>query len=505
MLDRQKIESGALRRVLIVPEPMLRHFYNRLARLLKDRYGSEIHIASANKVVGKWYRDLPGAGSLFASVSDVVNLNNALVAPLDSSSRPTFLADARAAEQATGRTLNWFAVGNRHLGRGYVMGATRHPRSRFTDLAGYDHLIRGYTALIKDWQRVLDETQPTLVIGGQPELVALAHQRDIPYRNPVPGRFQNWFYWASNEFNESEWLDRLYDSMREKTFEPMQIERPYATAAKDWDRFLGRRSPLALLKRVARQTALHVYWRIHRADKAKFGGYWSSEVAFMIREWTMLRRLTAQGIPGLEQLPKGPFVFFPLAMEPETTLSRLSPEFLSQHSAIVMLARNVPAGVRVAVKETLYCAGRRPKDFYSHISELKNVVFVNAQEPGLKMIGAADAVATITGTAGHEAAVMGKPVILFGQHNIQKMLPHVHTVSDDARLAQFLRRIFDGGFDAGAARSDGARFYRALEAASFDAGGWTTTDIEKISDAMINSAADLLFNDLSQCASASVR
>lgn len=487
-----------MQKVLIVPEPMLRHFYHRLARRLKTRHGCEVHIAHANKLVAKWYRDLPDAESIFASISEAVNLNSALTDPLHPSQRSQLLADARAVEEATGRTLNSFSVGNRHLGRGYVMGSTFHPRSRFTDLTDYDHLIHGFVAYIQSWQKILDETGATLVIGGPPELVALARQRGLNYRNPVPGRFENWFYWASNEFNECEWLEHRYEHMRSQQFEPVDIERPYQTAAKDWNSYLGRRSPLVLLRRIARQTALHVYWRLHRTDRAKFGGYWSSEIWFMIREWAALRRLTSERYPSLESLPKGPFVYFPLAMEPETTISRLSPEYLSQHNAIVTLARSVPAGVRVIVKETLYCAGRRPNDFYRHIAELKNVEFVNAQEDGLKIVRAADVVATITGTAGLEAAAMGKPVVLFGLHNLQKMLPHVHTVRDDNELVGFLGNIFGGKFDQKTARGDGARFYRSLEAISFDAGAWTTTDIEKISDDMVDAATELLFNDLSR-------
>ena len=60
-------------------------------------------------------------------------------------------------------------------------------------------------------------------------------------------------------------------------------------------------------------------------------------------------------------------------------------------------------------------------------------------ELGPDVIAASDAVVTITGTAGLEGVVMGKPVITFGQHNSYNFLEHVSVVTEESQLRGYLK------------------------------------------------------------------
>ena len=68
----------------------------------------------------------------------------------------------------------------------------------------------------------------------------------------------------------------------------------------------------------------------------------------------------------------------------------------------------------------------------------------------------------ITGSVGFEAAVIGKPVITFGQHCGYSFLPHVRTVTSESQLSGYLKDALLGDFDAERARIDGARFLKAI-------------------------------------------
>jgi len=149
-------------------------------------------------------------------------------------------------------------------------------------------------------------------------------------------------------------------------------------------------------------------------------------------------------------------------------LQGLSPEYFYQLSLISAVSRDLPAGIMLAVKEQFHSPPLRPDNFYEQIKALKNVVLVEMMELGLDVVREASAVVTICGTSGFEAAVMGKPVIAFGQHNSYNFLPHVRVVTDESQLKGYLHDALNGAVDRARARIDGQRFLKAVVDVSFD-------------------------------------
>ena len=131
----------------------------------------------------------------------------------------------------------------------------------------------------------------------------------------------------------------------------------------------------------------------------------------------------------------------------------------------------------MVIKDNPLGVGRRPTDFYRQLADLKNVVMLDVRELGVDIVRAASAVCTITGSAGFEAAAMGKPVIAFGRHNIYNFLPHVRVITDDAQLRPQLNDVLDPSFDHERAEADGRRFIEAVKRTSFDMGSWTERDL----------------------------
>ena len=112
------------------------------------------------------------------------------------------------------------------------------------------------------------------------------------------------------------------------------------------------------------------------------------------------------------------------------------------------------------------------------------------------MARAATAVATITGTGGFDAAIMGKPVISFGRHNLYNILSHVRVMTDEAKLKDDLAWALSPDFDGQEALAEGDRFLSAIVATSFNMGNFNTSDRKNFDDAAVQGAYENLLSGL---------
>ena len=181
-----------------------------------------------------------------------------------------------------------------------------------------------------------------------------------------------------------------------------------------------------------------------------------------------MRQIKRRGHTPLSSLRGTPFVYFPLQEEPEVVLTVGAPEYTYQLGAIASLARDLPAGAYLAVKETPYAFGRRGDNFYDQICEFKNVVWLDVAESGVNVIREATAVATISGTGGFEGALMGKPIISFGRHNFWNFIPHVSVVRDEAQISGLLLKALSSTTAKEDDITNGARAMQAIIDCSFD-------------------------------------
>ena len=108
------------------------------------------------------------------------------------------------------------------------------------------------------------------------------------------------------------------------------------------------------------------------------------------------------------------FCFFPLNAEPEITLYLYAPFNLNQIETARQIARSLPVGFKLYVKDHPIMYGYRTRRFYKELKKIPNVRVINSQINGYDLIQKAKLVTTISGTAGWEATVLKKPVITFG-------------------------------------------------------------------------------------------
>lgn len=123
----------------------------------------------------------------------------------------------------------------------------------------------------------------------------------------------------------------------------------------------------------------------------------------------------------------GPFVYFALQLQPEMTTSALGGPFKDQALAIETLARMLPPGVRLLVKENpKQGAYQRGPMFFHRLARIPGVVFMPSHASTHELTAKALYVATISGTVGWEAVRKGKPALVFGP-TWYASLPGVHT------------------------------------------------------------------------------
>jgi len=92
-----------------------------------------------------------------------------------------------------------------------------------------------------------------------------------------------------------------------------------------------------------------------------------------------------------------------------------------QYLPIEMIAKTLPENWVIYVKEhhttfsPLYGnLDKRTKDYYERLSKIPNVALVPIETQSAVLIDHSKAVATVTGTAGYEGIIRGKPVLTFG-------------------------------------------------------------------------------------------
>lgn len=487
-------ETSRPRWVALYARSETRYLMTAIAAELKRRTGAAIVLYCGNRQEADFYTGL-NRDALFADIVDFEPQLHDRITRLPAGDALSTVA--RGWEHRLGITLNVLAVANRHLGRGYALGGFYHPRSRMSEHSDYDDLLRHYCATLAYWDEELATRGIDLMLNGSKETALIARARGIPYRVLNGSRYRNLHNWSWNEFFESPEIEPAYRSLDESEIEiePVEIEAPYTSHLQVRAWFMSQRHALPLVKRSAYEIAKYGYWRLRGYKKGR-GYYLHENLKYFYRVWAENRRLARLARTQLSELAGRRFAFYPLHLEPEVSLQGLSPEYFYQLSLIAAVSRDLPAGVILAVKEHITAIGRRPADFYRQIAEFKNVVLLDPTELGLTCVRQAAATVTICGTAGLEAALLGKPVIAFGRHNVYGFLPHVRVVTDESRLAEYLREALDGSMPNERTRRDGARLLAAVKSCSFDLRDYSYRALTNYEPQAVNDACNLLLRSL---------
>lgn len=165
------------------------------------------------------------------------------------------------------------------------------------------------------------------------------------------------------------------------------------------------------------------------------------------RNWSRARRWK-RSLDVMESVPLSsvsePFVYHPLHLEPELTTSVWCPMMKDPAFLIEALARSLPMGVRLLVKENPKMHGVRPLHFYERIRASPNVTWVDPATPTELLTRESSAVVGMTGTACLEATLVGKPAAIFGHPTWKTAMKSVPRFTDVSTLGDDLNRLLRG-------------------------------------------------------------
>ncbi len=158
---------------------------------------------------------------------------------------------------------------------------------------------------------------------------------------------------------------------------------------------------------------------------------------FRDREYKRLRKQFFIG--SVESLSKEySYIYFPLHMQPELTTSAIGEEYDDQLLAIEYLSNNLPSDFKILVKENPKQSSRyRCANWFRRLLKIERVVLIRGDTSSSELLMKSKGVATISGTAGWESLITGRPVICFGKPWYLSF-HGVYSITEDNCISKFL-------------------------------------------------------------------
>jgi hypothetical protein len=184
----------------------------------------------------------------------------------------------------------------------------------------------------------------------------------------------------------------------------------------------------------------------------------------------------------------GRFVYFPFHVPADMALTIRAPAYLDQLALIDQLARQLPAGVQLAVKEHPAMIGAMDaRRLIGILGANPNLVLLNPSCNNYDVLGRAELVVSVNSKSGAEALLAGTPVIALGDSfyrtsglvhladspaiasaTISRLLANAKEVPDLPSTEAFFQRVWESSYpgELFVASPDNARlFSHSLQAA----------------------------------------
>jgi hypothetical protein len=159
---------------------------------------------------------------------------------------------------------------------------------------------------------------------------------------------------------------------------------------------------------IAAARYVYNHFRHYRSDP-NLPGIWGRISEVILVRWNRFR--SRRFFVPYQNVLKSDFLFFPLHYEPEIATLVISQ--YDQLSVIDIVARQLPIGWKMVIKDHPVMIGQRSADFFRQIlKRYPNVVVVDPSVNAQRLIQASRAVLTLNGTVALEALVLAKPIII---------------------------------------------------------------------------------------------
>jgi Capsule polysaccharide biosynthesis protein len=306
-----------------------------------------------------------------------------------------------------------------------------------------DRIIRNYpcdtvlkilAGVCRFWKQLFQELRPDAVVGEvacASEWIAwsFARQLNIQYLIPYPGPLPRRFYFIRSPAGRWDLAETLYQDIKERelsaeqtrlsedlvsTFRAKRLRSAIHAPAFRSPAKLDRAALARLLQRAKRVTfRTRTYLEDGYFEVGSYNGTppWDGVLQDLLR---IVRHIVSETTVFETEAIKGKKIYFPLHVQPEFTIDVRAPFCTNQFALIENIAKSIPSGYHLVVKDHPGMSGSRRLNYYRDLQRLYNVQLVSPSIDSHRIIQSSDAVLTIVGTTAWEGILYEKPVIAFG-------------------------------------------------------------------------------------------
>ncbi len=183
----------------------------------------------------------------------------------------------------------------------------------------------------------------------------------------------------------------------------------------------------------------------------------------------------------LEEI-EGKIAFFPLHVQPESSVDVLASYFTDQLKLTADIRRSLPFDMTLVVKEHPNILGLKSPAFFRSVRRLPNVKLIKHSVSNSDVYQKTSILFTISGTPGFEAGMLGIPTVVFSPMYFTG-LSNVRYCADVTRIKDTVRELLDGSVRD---LDIDCRFMQRLLNSSYDA-YWT----DPVSDPNVMEAGNI--------------
>lgn len=277
---------------------------------------------------------------------------------------------------------------------------------------------------ISFWANIFDSLNPEFVFNETvaveiAEVMALeAKKRSIPFYSSLLGFLPNTFYWKPDPFTgrlgdlsnvvpKEEHLtlaDEYIENVTKNSLVPFYVRSFVGKSRKSFFRFVKGTlfGTIRYLKECIRLSKRGFHYEDYRKFSFLYTKYYLRSLSFKYDSFN--------------EVDGHPYVFLPLHMEPEATLSYFVNENYRQDFLVDCIMKSLRQGQYLVVKEHPQQPGLLMERRFRELrKQYPNLLYLPSNVFSSSIIKSCDCIVTLTSTVGWEGLLQHKPVLVLGK------------------------------------------------------------------------------------------
>jgi len=334
----------------------------------------------------------------------------------------------------------------------------------------------------KFFEKILDEVKPDFLIIKMVDyhhgqlLCDICKSRGIKILTLSPTRFGNQYMITEEAGMLDPKFESIYDESKKKNFEELRdyLEKYSSQSRQHAKKFKSS-------KKIQFKASLKFFLNVCNNNYRKYVFHTGrtrynvlkNELGLLFKRSSRYEFLNKVSIKKIKKNEK--FIYFTLHSEPERALLFPAPFYMNQLSVIQNVAKSIPTGYKLYVKEhpTQRIFGWRDQKWYEEILQLPNVELIHPDVLNDDLLKNCSLTVSIGGTIGLEAAFFNKPSIVFADV-IFSILNSVIKIDNPTELPEKIQSLLNTEVDI----NDLNKYIQTIENLSFQ------VDLERMKNDM---------------------